>query len=118
MSQKGLRVEFTLPRPRKRYEEKPAPKDSAPRIARMLALGHHWERSVRTGEVASYAELARLSGLTTARVSQICSLTLLAPCIQETLLTMPEERPERTLRPLSAEPAWHEQDDNPRYRPR
>ena len=88
MSQKGLRVEFSVPRPHKRQEEAPATpfKDPVPRIARLLALAHKWERMVRRGEVESYAEIARRMGLSGARVTQICALQLLAPQIQGSII--------------------------------
>ena len=62
MSQKGLVVEFTVPRPQKR-PNKPSPaKDPVPRIARLLALAHKWEGMVQRGEVKDYAEIARRMG--------------------------------------------------------
>ena len=41
---------------------------------------------VRDGVVKDYAEIARLTGLSRARVTQIVNLTLLAPAIQEEIL--------------------------------
>ena len=87
MSQKGLRVEFQLPSQRKTKEASPAPiKDPVPRIVRLLALAHKWERMVRRDEVKDYAEIARRMGLSRARVTQVCSLILLTPLIQAHLL--------------------------------
>lgn len=83
MSQKGLRVEFQLPSQRQAKETPPAPiKNPVPRIARLLALAHKWEGMVRRGEVESYAEMARLTELTPARVTQICNLTLLSTALR------------------------------------
>jgi hypothetical protein len=65
---------------------KVASASSVPKIARLLVLGHHFERLVREGIVKDYAEIARLAGLTRARVTQIVNLTLLAPYIQEEIL--------------------------------
>ena len=42
-----------------------------------------------TGEVADYADLARLAHVSRARISQIMNLVLLAPDIQEALLFLP-----------------------------
>src|SRR5881296_758253 len=67
---------------------KVAPASSVPKITRLLVLGHHFERLVRGGEVKDYAEIARLTGLTRARVTQIVNLTLLAPEIQEKILNL------------------------------
>src|SRR2546426_846233 len=59
---------------------------NVPKITRLLVLGHHFERLVREGAVKDYAGIARLTGLTRARVTQIVNLTLLAPDIQEAIL--------------------------------
>jgi hypothetical protein len=57
-----------------------------PRVARLLALAHKFEGLLRQGVVDSYAELARLGHVTTARISQVMSLLFLAPSIQEEIL--------------------------------
>lgn len=57
-----------------------------PRITHLLVLGHHFERLVRDGVVKDYAEIAKLTGLSRARITQIVNLALLAPEIQEGIL--------------------------------
>ena len=57
------------------------PSSRVPRVARHLALAHEIERCVRAGELDDLAHAARVFGLTKARVTQIVSLTLLAPSI-------------------------------------
>jgi len=114
MSSKGLRVEFSVPRPHKRQGEAPPTpaNDPVPRIARLLALAHKWEGMVRRGEVESYAEMARLTELTPARVTQICNLTLLSPEIQDQLLNLERSgrrTPEGQLRTVLRYPAWSRQ---------
>ncbi|MCI0410915.1 MAG: hypothetical protein L0191_20525 [Acidobacteria bacterium] len=85
------------------------------RVALLLALAHQWERLVRDGTVKDYADIARLAGLTRARVTQIMDLLLLAPDIQEKALFHPECLTKqrlvcgRTFRGLSKIPAWPEQ---------
>ena len=64
----------------------PIDPESVPRITRMLVLGYHFESLVRDGTVKNYAEIARLTGVSRARVSQIATLTLLAPPIQEAMI--------------------------------
>ena len=60
-------------------------------------------------------ELAELTKLTTARITQIMNLLVLAPDIQEEILFMPtvtkESAPvtERDLRPLVKTLVWNEQ---------
>jgi len=84
-------------------------------VARHLALAHEIERRVRAGELDDLAHAARVFGLTRARVTQIASLTLLAPEIQAEILAMPpvtvgrDPITERTLRPIVAEPVWERQ---------
>lgn len=88
----------------------PAPISCVPKVALLLALAWHFERLVRDGVVKDYAAIATRAGLTRARVSQIAGLTLLAPDIQEEILS---ENPlpgcpilERELRQLASEPSW------------
>jgi hypothetical protein len=65
------------------------PLGRVPRISRLMALAIRFDELIRTGQVSSYAELARLGHVTPARVSQIMNLTLLSPAIQERLLFLP-----------------------------
>ena len=66
-----------------------APPGRVPRVARLLALAHRLERLLRTGVVKDYTEAARLGHVTRARVSQVMSLLLLAPDLQEQILFLP-----------------------------
>ena len=63
-----------------------APPARVPRIARLMALALRFDELIRTGEVADYAELARLGRVSRARVTQVMNLLVLAPAIQEELL--------------------------------
>lgn len=86
-----------------------------PRVTKLMALAIRFERLVQTGEVASYAELARLGHVTRARMTQIMAFVHLAPDIQDALLNLPPvERgrdpvTERDVRPILAEVAWAKQ---------
>jgi hypothetical protein len=66
------------------------PPGRIPRISRLMALAHHFERLVVTGVVKDYAELARLGQVSRARITQIMNLLLLAPDIQEAILFLPK----------------------------
>jgi DNA invertase Pin-like site-specific DNA recombinase len=81
-----------------------------PRLARLLALGHKLEGVIRCGKVKDYAELARLAHISSARIGQIVTLSLLAPAIQEHILFLPAEHAglihERELRDIAREPRW------------
>ena len=61
---------------------------NAPRITRLLVLGRHFERLVRDGIVKNYAEIAWLTSLSRARVTQIVNLILLPPRLQEEALAL------------------------------
>lgn len=55
-------------------------------LARRMALAIEAKRLIESGVVADAAEMARVAGMTRARMTQILNLTLLAPDIQEALL--------------------------------
>lgn len=90
----------------------PARRGRLPRVTKLMALAIRFERLVQTGEVASYAELARLGHVTRARMTQIMAFVQLAPDIQDALLNLPPvERgrdpiTERDLRPIAAAADW------------
>jgi hypothetical protein len=83
---------------------------SPPKVALMLALAHQIERLIESGEVADYADAARALGLTRARLTQVMNLLLLAPSIQEAVLTGRVETTERALREVVGEPCWEKQE--------
>lgn len=105
---------------RREMADGPAPEPAAgreglPRVTRLLALAHRWNDLLERGEILNQAEIARLMGITEARVSQIMNLAYLAPAIQERVL-MPDSRPalgilreERRLRTLGTAPTWAQQ---------
>jgi hypothetical protein len=90
----------------------PLPNGRIPRITRLLALAHRFERLVAEGTIADYADLARRGRVTRARLSQIMNLTLLAPDIQEAILFLPRTTQRRDpvqlrhLQPIALTPAW------------
>jgi hypothetical protein len=91
------------------------PTGRIPRVARILALAHHFQNLLDTGVVRTQMELAELTKLTTARITQIMNLLILAPDIQEEILFMapvtkgPAPVTERDLRPLLKTLVWSEQ---------
>ena len=96
-------------------EMPPLPPGRVPRVARLMALALRLDELVRTGQVASYSELASLGQVTRARVSQIMSLLHLAPDIQEALLFLPHTPRGRDpiiladLMPIAAALDWRKQ---------
>ena len=81
----------------------------AVRLASQLALGHLVERVIADGTVDGYADAAERFGVTRARISQIVSLTLLAPEIQEKILDLDAPTCARALREVLREPRWRRQ---------
>ncbi len=84
------------------------------RVTRWMALAIHLERMLHDGEVRDQAELARLSGVTRARITQILNLLHLAPDIQEELLFMMHTSPRdpiilRDLQPIARTLSWARQ---------
>ncbi len=107
-----VHVDFAPTTPQRRDV---APVGRVPGVARLLALAHRIDSMVRDGEIADYADAARRLNLTRARVTQIANLLLLAPKIQEAILSLPpitegrDPITERQLRPITAEPDWNKQ---------
>ena len=99
--------------------EQPAPPKTVPgrtvRASRLMALAIHFDELLRGGVVANYAQLARLGHVSSARISQVMNLLILAPDIQEEILFLPrtvrgrDPIRESHLRPLTAVPDWREQ---------
>jgi len=80
------------------------------RTARMLALAYLIDRQVESGAIKSYAEAARLLGVSKARLSQILNLLNLSPRTQEAILTGRLHVSERDLRGVVREAAWEGQE--------
>ena len=92
----------------------PEPVRRPARVARMLALAHRLQQSIDSGEIEDRAALARRYELTRARITQLLNLTLLAPDIQESVLSLEsvdglEPTSERALREVSWALDWGEQ---------
>lgn len=118
------KVHFEIGRKtRKKLEVGGAPPDPealvapgrVPRISRLMALAIRLERLLAEGVARDYADLARLGGVTRARLTQIMNLTLLAPDIQDALLFLPriirgrDPVTEPQLRAIAAVPDWRKQ---------
>ena len=86
-----------------------------PRVARLLAIAIGLEGRIREGLVRDQSALARELKVSQPRMTQIMNLTLLAPEIQEQVLSLPpvsgRSGPvnERTLRRIAKEPCWGRQ---------
>lgn len=91
------------------------PVGRVPRIARLMALAIRFDRLLQDGVVRDYAELAHLSHVTRARITQVMNLLNLAPDIQEAILHLPlvefgrDPIREHAIRPIAASLDWHKQ---------
>lgn len=93
---RGLQIEVTIDtrKDRRVHQRRPSPSPaaaSAPRrilrITRLMALAIKFDAMVKRREMRDYADVARLGFVTRARLTQITNLLLLAPEIQEEILT-------------------------------
>lgn len=80
-------------------------------LARRMALAIEAKRLIESGVVADAAEMARVAGVTRARMTQILNLTLLAPDIQERLLLLTRSVRISSQNVIDAVSclSWHEQ---------
>ncbi len=116
----GTKVRCKFPTSRKDSRSFPPP-DAIPvvvepgqpkgpsRAARTLALAHHIESLIEAGELRDYAAAARALGLTRARMTQVMNLLLLAPEVQERVLSGLLPIPAGQLRTSASEPEWTRQ---------
>jgi hypothetical protein len=83
------------------------------KVAKMLALAHHLQHAIERGIAHDRADVARRLGLTRARVTQLLDLLLLAPDIQESILSWEcddrEPATERAVRAIASRVAWSQQ---------
>jgi hypothetical protein len=115
-------IHYTLPLPNQRRRSKPNGTPHAqplahqlPRITRLMALAIKFEGLL--GEVAglSYADLARLGGVSPSHITHILNLLYLAPDLQERLLFLEpsvigrDRIYEADLRPVTQLDEWGEQ---------
>ena len=100
------------------FRDGPKPKRErghVPRVARLLALAHHFQALLKQGVFGSQTELAQVAGLTRARITQIMNLLFLSPDIQEEILFLPrvtkgrDSVTERDLREVLKTLMWSEQ---------
>ena len=87
----------------------PRPRPTPAPIARRLALAHVIEAQIAAGKLADYADAARRLGLTRARITQLCDLTLLAPDIQAAVLLGFVQPRDRHLRAVGRHALWKDQ---------
>ena len=112
----AMTIQFTLPtREERRVRTTVCVPDQPPRphcLSHALALAHRLEGRVRSGEMKDYVAIAKISGVSRARIGQNGNLLMLAPPIQECVLGLrsSEKRvTERVLRTVIKEWNWDRQ---------
>ena len=94
---------------------KPPLPGRVPRVARFMALAIRFDQLIQSCDVADYAELARLSHVSRARITQIMNLLMLAPDVQEAILFLPRVESGydpihiRQLQQIALVPDWRKQ---------
>ena len=115
MTRTTIRASFPVNRRQERCAERgpshqePRPTAGSCRAALMLALAHHVEREIDAGAIPDYATAARALGLTRARLTQVMSLLMLSPEVQERILMGDPQATERRLRHVVATQEWNDQ---------
>ncbi len=84
-----------------------------PGVVRSLVLGHQLQRCLKERQARSFKQVSQWLHISHARVSQLLSLTLLAPEIQEEILLSKEtdhlRLTEQRIRQITLEPSWKAQ---------
>jgi hypothetical protein len=77
-------------------------------IARRMAMAIECKRLIESGAVVDAAEMARIAGVTRARMTQVLDLNLLAPDLQERLLFLTRDKKvqPRTVAAVSRTRDW------------
>ena len=94
----------------KPHKQMPPPVERVPRITQLLALAIRFEEMLRDSEVESYAEIARMTGVTRARLTQIMNLLDLSPRIHEKVLLGDIVPQDHHLRSIHQRLSWPEQE--------
>lgn len=86
-----------------------------PRVTRLMALAVKYEELLAKGLVRNHVELAELAHVERSHISTLLRLRLLAPDIQEWLLSLPENERGKNpvsfveLRKIAETASWEEQ---------
>ena len=117
MSIEPTTIEFRLHEPSRQSSDptvRLAQAGRLPRITQLLGLALSLRERIRSGEVSSYAQLAREAMVTPERMSQVMQLIWLAPEIQQAILELPpgpRRHPvtEQAMRTIAQQLRWADQ---------
>lgn len=80
------------------YRNRKRPRElKLPPVVAHLKLAESFQNRLEMGEVVSRADMARLHGLTRARVTQLLDLLKLDPVLVDYVRTLPPGTPERSV---------------------
>lgn len=111
----AMRFEFTVDLKPVKHPIRPKAQAirKEPRLRQSLILAHDLQRLFKSGKASSFGEVTRWLHLTHARLSQLLSLLLLAPDIQEAILCDETGKvtslTERHIRKIALEVDWQKQ---------
>jgi hypothetical protein len=106
----GIRIKVAFRTCRRRAVPTAQPRSTSPTaIARRIALAHHVEALIASGDVLNLGAAAERLGVTPARMTQISDLALLAPDIQAAVLLGKCEPRDRHLRAVGRHALWADQ---------
>ena len=85
-----------------------------PRVTQVMALALSFQDMIASGAARNYQELAKRTGVTAERLSQVMKLIWLAPAIQQEILYLPgcygrHPLTEHSVRRITAHGSWPEQ---------
>ena len=85
-----------------------------PRVRQVLALALSFQDMIATGKAKNYEDLAKRSGVSAERLSQVMKLIWLAPTIQQEILNLPSRNgrhplTEHAVRRIAGRWSWPQQ---------
>ncbi len=111
----AMRFEFTVDLKPVKHPSQPKAKavQKEPRLRQSLILAHDLQRLFKSGKANSFGQVTTWLHMTHARLSQLLSLLLLAPDIQQEILCDETGKvsglTERHIRQIAMEPDWQKQ---------
>jgi hypothetical protein len=108
--------QFSLHNGPRRQAKAETDPERLPRVTRVLALALSFQDMIATGAAKNHEDLAKRTGVTAERLSQVMKLVWLAPAIQQEILYLPgcggkHPLTECVVRAIAAKWSWAEQMD-------
>ena len=104
-----LRTRLTTREPAGQPEPQAPAEEPVSAAARNLAMAYKIEQWIEQGLIEDYGHAARMLGVSQVRLTHLMSLRLLAPSIQQSILSGQCETPDKQLRELARTVDWRAQ---------